>query len=836
MMKKIFNLLLMAAVVCGLSLFVTSCKDDDDDNGGGNNTEVGGATVNELGLTDDETVLASLLQRWCDVEPQDIKSGIISQQFEPTVGKVLDAANPYVRSIVVETQEAADAYVASALSVLNINGKQPDGFSWTNAAIGTISYRHGSGNDLGVLTINIKQIPHLTSLRLTAKADDNDNVQAYYKKGDVVKYTGSDKELKDKYFVCVSDHLGGQDAEFVSFDVDGDKPSTGDCNWMMTGKDYVYNKSQASMTTLLHWLNAFVIDDDGYDALYRNLQEVGSTGDNIINQLVPKNDEYRAKLLRGLIRKSDQIVLDAWQPYTNGGSDIQAVKVGWKTATEKEKSSYVVERYTPYSLLLCNTMRWSMGTTYDYWVPNLSLVKEDGSTLAFEQRLTQTPSQSTLSKSHFVWQSLEGVSLKSRVLDANENGRYTLYMSSVHWTHDEFKIPDDNKKHYGLLDFTKSKAQADQNDWTRHCISSHELTFTDKGTAYKYFTDVFSSKRTTVRPDGFFTVGSVIKDEQGTQWMCFSGWVNNGSFRSKDMKARFFSLQNIRTAEETVSGSNQKGTFAVGDLMPEDEAPLFAFFLKWASQFCEEATPSKISNIEFKNTFTSFSEIKPEDLVLSRDSTYTYPDGDKSNCNIYFTNVAYIPNNGRTTGTQPYMRYIQDNTLCGSRRTAHTATAYPKTRFNTIYSGGTGKMDLTHLFTASSYIADKGTIKADAYSRCKRTKDGVRDGDFTAQDRYTENYNFKLFSSDMSKFKSAYHEPVIVARYLELDDPGDNFKGTYNGHTYTLVSQPSDNLKFIMTFGEFVNGLMWTVNTSTFAKTVKDGQLYKLPYIAWAEE
>ena len=114
-MKKVMNWWLMAVLVVGVGFGLTACSDDDDDNkGGGESTEVGGGTVNELGLSDDETVLAALVQRWCDVEPQDIKSGIISQQFEPTVGKVLDAANPYVRSIVVETQEAADAYVASA--------------------------------------------------------------------------------------------------------------------------------------------------------------------------------------------------------------------------------------------------------------------------------------------------------------------------------------------------------------------------------------------------------------------------------------------------------------------------------------------------------------------------------------------------------------------------------------------------------------------------------------------------------------------------------------------------------------------------------------------------
>ena len=33
-MKKHFYFLLMAALVCGLSLSVTSCKDDDKDNNG----------------------------------------------------------------------------------------------------------------------------------------------------------------------------------------------------------------------------------------------------------------------------------------------------------------------------------------------------------------------------------------------------------------------------------------------------------------------------------------------------------------------------------------------------------------------------------------------------------------------------------------------------------------------------------------------------------------------------------------------------------------------------------------------------------------------------------
>ena len=35
MNRKIMNLWLMAALVCGLSMSVASCKDDDDNNAGG---------------------------------------------------------------------------------------------------------------------------------------------------------------------------------------------------------------------------------------------------------------------------------------------------------------------------------------------------------------------------------------------------------------------------------------------------------------------------------------------------------------------------------------------------------------------------------------------------------------------------------------------------------------------------------------------------------------------------------------------------------------------------------------------------------------------------------
>ena len=58
MKKNLFRYSLMAALVCGLSLSVTSCKDDDNDNGNG-----GGSTDTEV-MNADETPEQLTAWRW----------------------------------------------------------------------------------------------------------------------------------------------------------------------------------------------------------------------------------------------------------------------------------------------------------------------------------------------------------------------------------------------------------------------------------------------------------------------------------------------------------------------------------------------------------------------------------------------------------------------------------------------------------------------------------------------------------------------------------------------------------------------------------------------------
>lgn len=837
-MKRIANWMLMAAVVCGLSFAVTSCKDDDDEKNK-EEEQVGGETTVNMLLSDEEAVLASLIQQWCGVEPETIVSGIGGQTFEPTVGDVADASQPHVRTLILYTQEAADAYAVSALSILNINPQQPDGFSWSGE-MGSISYQHGSGNELGIINVSLKQIPHLTKLRLVAEADGNapNPGLPYYRKGDIVKYTGKGA-LNGKYFICLSNHNAGQPSNWISFDSENDRGnlSKGDCSWAFTGKDYVFNGEMASTSDISIWLQEFILNDDQYDEVKQHMSDA-KLNNYDINQIIPVSDQWRQKLIRGIIRKSDDVVLDAWEPLTKGGTDIQAIKANWPTEVEAEKSGYDTKTYFPLGLLLCNTMRWSNGFTYHYWVPNLSLMKELTESIKLSERVKNAASQNTLSPKHFTWLAVSSITVNSRVLTAEENGVYDLHQTAVHWTHDYFKVSTDNKKHYGLLDFTAKKTGVNDNDWTRRNITSHKLTVTDEGKAYKYFEDVYNRNKEAGKVKkieyGFFFTGSIIEDETGTRWFCYAGWQDNKDIKTIDKKARFFTFQNIQTQQEPISGGSGQGTFAVGDLMPEKEAPLFCYFLS----FLDTQNIGSVAAPTREYLVSHFDEMggpKCNQIMTRRDTTYIYPDDNTvSHACIFSSNVVYLPENGRTVGTQPYMRYINDQTLMGDNRDTHKTTAYFYQHFNSNYHDRAAQLDLTHLFTASNYLTNNAAIPWDKYSHCKHEGTENRDGGFSAADRYTTGYNTLLFNQDPSRYKSAYHDPVIVARYLELDDPGESFRTTYNGHTYKLISQPNDLIKVLINGGEFIGGLIFTHNESTgIVWTNKNGVGWNIPYLIY---
>ena len=210
-MKKTMNFALTALLVGGLSLAATSCKDDDksDNNNGGN----GGNEVETIegmsALEDDQ--LADLICKWTDTHYSDLTgSAWRTKTFDATVGLSLDASRPGVRTMAVGTLEDADLYAVGALGTLGIDYETPSGFTFSNSLVGSVSYQHGTDdNTLGVISVDVKQIPALQEIRLVKQLPENAGGDPYYKCGDLIRFN-------DRIYVCVSKHAYGQGARFIN--------------------------------------------------------------------------------------------------------------------------------------------------------------------------------------------------------------------------------------------------------------------------------------------------------------------------------------------------------------------------------------------------------------------------------------------------------------------------------------------------------------------------------------------------------------------------------------------------------------------------------------------
>lgn len=482
MMKKCFNWMLMAALVCGLSLSFTACSDDDDDNNGAVD-EREQSVVNGL-VSNDETLLGSLLQAWVpDFTAADIVPGILDKTFVADVGEV-DEANATVRTMVMGTQNAADEYAANALGSLGINPQQPVDFSWTNAAIGSVSYQRGSGNELGVINVSVKQLPGLTKIRLVKDPENNAPATPYYSKGDIVKYSGD-----NKYYICLDDHVVNTDATWISFDCGEEinSLSTGTCGWMGVGTDIVYNKSQAQAQSIVWWLKEFLLSDEGYQSVLDHMATMPKTA---INQIVPSTNQLREQLIEKLKRTKDNVVLDV-NTTINGEADLRAT-ANYKYVDNQTKTNKVTRTYYPLGMLLADAMRWSMGFTYDYWVPNIVLVSTDDAH-DFSGLMNLVPSQSE-DESHFKWHSYVGCNYG--------NGFLFPYITAVHWTHKEFV--KDGVTYKNIVEFTQHKRKLENTvvdlnrdadlDWTLRNITSRQLNVKDKGEKYSKFETVYRAK------------------------------------------------------------------------------------------------------------------------------------------------------------------------------------------------------------------------------------------------------------------------------------------------------------------------------------------------------
>lgn len=198
-MKTLMNLLLMALLIGVVSLSVTSCKDDDKNSGG----DSGGT---ELGPT--ETQEATNAYSWLInlTEMDDFTDDWASKTYEPSIG-VESQTQPTVRIVEVSNLELAKDYMSSLalFSRSTLSTTQ----TATIDGVGTMTWTPSpaGANNLAVVDVNIKMIPHLTRIVFCTSDQvgsngDSYSGTAYYRFGDVIE------DMQGYYWVCVKAPFG----------------------------------------------------------------------------------------------------------------------------------------------------------------------------------------------------------------------------------------------------------------------------------------------------------------------------------------------------------------------------------------------------------------------------------------------------------------------------------------------------------------------------------------------------------------------------------------------------------------------------------------------------
>jgi hypothetical protein len=201
-MKKKLNFWLMAALVCGLSMSIASCKDDDKNENG--NSESGQSDEQIEKDMADAAVFWDVVGQLTDTPmPDDWKNA----KYEPAIGQP-DGTNSAIRIVNCADAETAAARAADLLGA-NITESTQD-YTYQNDVVGTLTYHKTSGSSLATVDVSIKQMPGLSQIiyKTPEQMGQNESFSgsAYYRFGDVVTKTNADGGTD--YWICVRPAFG----------------------------------------------------------------------------------------------------------------------------------------------------------------------------------------------------------------------------------------------------------------------------------------------------------------------------------------------------------------------------------------------------------------------------------------------------------------------------------------------------------------------------------------------------------------------------------------------------------------------------------------------------
>lgn len=774
MNTKHLSWMLATLLIAVLSINITACKEDDKELSPEEQDKQ--ATVQNL---IDMTFwgVAGQLANGCE-QVDDWQSA----RLEANIGQPSQQSDA-TRLVLVNDADAA----LERFSAL-IGTQLPDytvSYEWTLDGAGSLTYRKQTdGTAWATVDVDLKQFPGLKRIVYCAPEQQGLNGDfkgtAYYRFGDVIRKKNDDGNWD--YWICVRPMFGKEGKQDMHWVTLSDFPEKNIAKYTASTNDTYYMPTKLSGAySKIHWQNAA-------EMLFAILHPV-DWSDNLTNnaKLAFFNDFSRnSKAYHN--QYFWQRVQKAWEKY-----DLfnQLLHFDYNTLSNDMKSIRFI--YYGYK------WKWTWGWDMTLWAQEYSGMDNNFHTF---KALEKTEN------------------VKNKPFNVHEYGKYGEHPEGYQ-PFPRFTYPCRYATGKELAGFTPNEYNTIAS--TKNGIEEvyvynkeYEVEFGPLNEPEVATKNMVDGGDVGNLEYGFFTPGTIISDSQGARWLCYLSWANLGEGAiGGGHKAHFISFDNIISKGEDVDNkaydaSANYGFFAQ-KLVPEKEVPKLAYQL-WSFAFVGS---SDSPENEVRTKVKEKLGVNLRDFFTRRDTLF---DSGKSvgKANIDATNFLYEPTGGRVAGTQPYMRYVMDGTHVGNNRVdLPSKDQYWMHRFFKKASNMNDQrpLNLVDLFKVYKRLVND-TIKADQWSHCKRNGIDYRDPDFMNGDCYdglvysSEHFGYNTITGSWGntitghgftrpKYVSAYWEPVIIVRYMEIEDTKQTFQDTYNGEKFTLVYDPAEPFKLV---------------------------------------